>query len=187
MEKEFSYEYSLKTDFPQGLMSGQLHQTINSNKNITSQLSRIDTDGDLVQIVFESELDESSRNILAEIITSYVYEPPYSLNREQQYVTIGQTDSNDYQRVAQFIFGGGCYAKLYSISYITDENFSYNVKIYDKTNEKIIIEKNLSNTDKNLQILGVSSYLSSSPAIWEIYMNVTNGKAFIDNIYIKYT
>ncbi len=185
MDNEHAYNYSIENDFSNGLTSGMLHQDIISS-GINTELLRIDTDGDEVYIIFQEQLDKTSIETLDELIKSHVASPLYFFNKQQQHNITGKTSSQEYDVISQFIHGGSQNAKIYTISYNTDKDAEYAIKIYDLTNKKIIIEKTLSNSDVSLQLLGVVDNLSLSPAIWEISMKTTTGTAQISNLCIMY-
>lgn len=69
------YDYSLSADFAGGLNNNQLMTEINASPSISPVCTNVSTDGDLVQIWFDSSLSAPEIVELDAIIAAYVYVP----------------------------------------------------------------------------------------------------------------
>ncbi len=83
--------YSKSVDFPNGLRSGQLAIEIQEDSSITTTLLRIDTNGDVVDIIFQSAISAPEKTALDTLIANYVVGPvPILLNDANATITMQQ-------------------------------------------------------------------------------------------------
>ncbi len=90
--------YSKSVDFPNGLTAGQLASEINEDSSITTTLLRIDGDGDVVIIIFQSTISAPEKTALDAVVAAHVVGPvPILLN-----------DSDETLTMKQFLLGINC-------------------------------------------------------------------------------
>jgi len=108
------------------------------------------------------------------------------------------TRNSYYTKLASFIYSGsnnvGNILEIYVNTWATENNMTFDIRIYDNTNSNVIAElQNISSTDeKNIQSLGVISNLPEEQAIFELHIKKTSGsfsikkQAVCASLEIKY-
>jgi hypothetical protein len=97
-----NYFYSLSTDFPQGVNSGELHVEIGGSINISSPINGITISGDTVKISFDEELTLGEKSDLDNIITTYSPPPAIDIVREEKHYEIDEKTYEIIEKGFQF-------------------------------------------------------------------------------------
>lgn len=92
---EYTYTKSLSSDFGGSLNSRQLHNAIDDNVNITTNILRIDTDGDDVDIIFDGSLSGLESSTLDSLVSAH--NPVTSGDRKIVNTDLDETTSTNYQ------------------------------------------------------------------------------------------
>jgi len=71
------------------------------------------------------------------------------------------------------------------LSYMDNKADSYDVRVYDITNDNIIAEKNFTNTSMEINDLGTLSNLPTNDAIFEVQVKINASKLSWSKAYIK--
>lgn len=98
------------------------------------------------------------------------------------------SDSISYARLASFTFPGSDNVDLSFIkviSYMDTSITSYDLRIYDATNNAIISEANFNNIIEQVNDMGILSNLPVSEAIWEVLSKRNGGSGNNKNVYVK--
>ena len=178
--------YSISIDFGGTVPNiGQLHNEI-VDSSIAKNLYGVTSYEDVVDISFDATLSGPEKTTLDGLVAAHVpvYIPstPNSLNIIPK---TGSVKSSSYTRIAANLFPGTTYATAKSVSYSTAT--SYDIQIYDKNNQQILLTANLTNSEESIQDLGVLSNLSVDQTQIEISVKKTGGgKAYIESIIICY-
>jgi len=178
-----TYTYSIINDFPNGLETSQLQTEIKTN---ITNISRIDTINDEVDIVFDATLSEGNITTLNGIIASHV---PYYPPTDQFIIPItkGQSSNTSFTALTTFEFPGLNNVKnINVISY--NPYSSYTLKLLDITNNNIIAEELFTNTSVNINTFATISNIPSGTTILELQSKSTlkKKKTYIGSITFHY-
>ena len=184
--------YSIAADFGGVTPNiGQLHNEIIANVNIIKTLYGVSQYYDVVDIQFDLTLSAPEKTELDSIVSSHV--PVYIPSTPNKLNIITRNNpikNSSYIRVATEVFLGSTYATAKSISYMDSGSTSYDIQIYDKNNQQILLETNLTNTTESIQDLGVLSNLPTSPTQIEISVRrnggTGNNKVYVESVIICY-
>ncbi len=182
---------SLATDFGGILNISQLHTEITEDNSINPTLIGIDLTDDVVDINFDSELAVNEIIKLNVIIASHVPTPPVGKNVSNISIVNQDIESTTYVTISSFNFPGTDLwtnvTNIKIIGFMEEDGTSYDVKIYDITNGKVICSKNLTNEDEDICDLGTVSNLPTTSSIFEVWCR-TNGTtiAHVKNVNIYY-
>ena len=163
--------YSLSSDFPDGLDSSKLEIQIRDS-SITINLVGISSCEDVVDITFESSLDPGDKTILDGIVAAHEPDPPSA----REYVKLsvnGTCSQTEYELLYVFAINDKYPITINDIgitSKMTGDISSYDVRVYDVTNDNIIASANFTNTDFELQSLGTISNAPTTEELLEIHV-----------------
>lgn len=175
------YIYNI-SDFSLGLIAGQLFNEIKSNVNISSNIINVfQQANDDVDLTFESVLSGGELSTANNIIDFHI---PRS-SRDIQLFTFQPVTirSSTYESVFTFYFEGTNNGK--DISEIklmcksTTNNQTYNIRLYDSTNNKVIKEETYSNNEFEDKILTVFSNIPKEESVIELQMKKNGGSGCI--------
>lgn len=180
-----SEDYSLSADFTHDLNSGQLEQEIN-NSNITINLVGINTCGDLVQIVFESLLGTDDKTLLNAIVSAHTPNALHICNYVK--LSINRTSNlSEYELIYSFTVNDSYkldILKLAITAKLTGSISSYDIRIYDNTNNKIIACASFNNPTFDLMDMGELSFVPSDQAMLEVHCKKVGGDV-LDKVIIN--
>ncbi len=185
------YNYSLSSDFVGGLTPNQLWNEIEADTNIAPTCLIVFNVGDNVDIKFDSALSGSEQTALNILVSSHtpITHQGYSVTN----ISISNYSITDitYTTVTSFNFPGTNVmtdiSHMKIISMMEEGGTSYDVKVYDVTNNKQLAVANFNNTDESICDMGTLSNLPTGEAIVEIMAKVNgNTDAYIKNISIHY-
>lgn len=182
--------YSITTDFG-GVTPNikQLHEEINENVVITTPFQGINNTGDVVDVIFDSTISAPEKTELDTLVANHVpvFTPdlPYKMTifpRKNSY------SNKSYKRMGTDMFLGGTYAKSKIISHMDSGATSYNILIFNKDTQDILLETTLSNTTEESIDLGVLSNVPTGPSQLEISVkkNGGGGKIYVESVTICY-
>lgn len=182
-----TYVYSLTTDFPNGLISNELHKILSESVAISVQFVGINTYDDVVEILYETSLSGAEELELNSIISAYApSNGAQKTNFYHVYPNMLSITSLSWTTVGVFKYGGSNEKGLINyfdvISKTSSALTSYDVRVVDSTNGTILCSvSNLDNTAYQLNDLGVISNIPEDEAMLEIQMK-RNG---LTTVYIQ--
>lgn len=183
-----TYTYSYINDFSSNFAQYQFHSEIVAESGITPNLLQVDMGEDEIKVIFESVLSEGEEIILNNLVSEHV---PVLIGSKIANIHIHnqETTTSIYEVKTSFSFPGTIYwrnpSHIQVISVMDTGGTSYDVKIYNVTNNNQIAITNLNNTEEMINDLGTLSNLPESPAIFEVHAKVNgNTVALIKNIHI---
>lgn len=184
-----TYIKSLSTDFSGNLNSGQLVTEIETNTEITPVCLTVFNIGDDVRIKFANFLSAKEQTILNTIIS--IHTPALPIGYTVSNISIPEDiiDSTTYITLTSFNFPGKNLwphiTNIKIISLMESGGTSYDVRVFDITNNNYICSINLSNTDESICDLGALSNIPTGEAIFELHAKINNTSvAHIKNISI---
>lgn len=83
--------YSKSVDFPNGIAPGQLTDEINNDPSITTTLLRIDIEGDVVDIIFVSNISPSEKTALDSVVANHVPFPSNAITNIDGFIDLTTT------------------------------------------------------------------------------------------------
>lgn len=175
-----SFHYTLSGDFPDGLDIGALHYSIVNGIPGGDLLGITQNDND-VQIDFGVVLDAGQQTTLNNIITNYVFSVPSRASFDTVTINTPRITSDEYQVVGIYNFKGLNTAIVSNItygSYMQGNLTSYNMRIYDKTNDEYVAESLFSNVDDQPQTIDTFGNLSYDKSYWEFQTKRNGGDQF---------
>lgn len=188
---ESSYQYSITTDFGGSVSTSQLQTKIAGESGITPTIQRIDTIGDNVYIIFDSDLSGGEETTLDTLVSNHTIIKPketyFSVFPESRQIT-----NSTYNTIGNFNYLGS--NKIGTINYITaiskkhKNTTSYDIRIVNQSNGEVIAEKTgLSNDDYQEVDLGTISNIPTSQTICEIQVKHNDSgkkKVYIQELLI---
>lgn len=166
-----SYTFSLSSNFNGNLFAHQLYTNIDNSVSITKNIVGIDTNGDNVIITFDQELSGSEVTTLNNLVSSYTYVPlnRYRIdNMNPSYSVIGLTFTNintsfyfDIENMTEIL----CVKVLGNIT-----SNSYQVRLYDITNSKLMATGTFTNTTPVMNNLGTISNIPTTSSLLEVHV-----------------
>lgn len=146
----------------------------------------------IVEFHFDIILSGSEKTLLDGLISSHVaiFTIYTKENINIQYY-LDTSKHSSYRRVIKPIsVPAMSYGKCKTISYMDPSMTSYDIKIFDKTHNTVVLETNLTNTEETEQPLGTLSNLSTDPWILEVFVKRNGGSnkntIFLESIKICY-
>jgi len=188
-----TYNYSYSSNFTNGFNSDQLHSEIKNSiiTNSNTNFDGINKNDDIVSIIFINQLNINDLIILNTIIANHQPTPNIGNKIYNLSITEKNITSQIYYIIATIVYPGSNIwpniTNIRGVSYMEANGTNYFIRIYDTTNNKVICEKNLSNTNELINDFGTLSDISTTNAIWEIQCKVVgNTTVNINNIHIYY-
>jgi len=83
---DIEYEFSINSDFPNGVDIGKLHNEIKYNINLSDNFKGIITSEEIITIIFDSDINLIQEQSLAEIIDNH--NPSKSYNVKKSFCTL---------------------------------------------------------------------------------------------------
>lgn len=192
-----TYNYSLSSDFGGNLKSQQLHEEIGAESGITPNIIAVNTDGDLVDIVFDSSLSGGEETTLNGLVASHI--PDTSKPRKQFFSITPKKDvitpKNSWVLSTYFQYPGSDKVGLIDyIDVICSMNpgvNSYDVRIINKKTGEVIAEKtNMTNIVAETQDLGTISNVPTDKSTLELQIKKIDGnnskKVEVEQVIIYY-
>lgn len=185
-----TYNYSLTSDFNRDLKTSQLHKEIENDTGITPNLIGIRLGNDNVGIEFDSALSAGEQTTLNGLVSAHTSDN--SAPRTNFYDCYPKRDnitSTTYEKMGSFKYGGsdqiGIINYIDVISHKDSSLTSYDIRIYDQTNNLVITERTgLTNTEEVVNDLGTISNIPTAEAVLEIQAKRTGGSGKNKNVYI---
>ena len=176
-----TYYYSISEDFNGNLREAQLYSEITTEPGITSNLSAVNTRGDIVEIIFDSVLSGSEQTTLVSLISSHV--PSIVKSKEKFYVINPKHSSiktSTWFIAGSFKYGGsntiGTIDYFELSSYMDSGITSYDVRIINQLNGEILAQKTANTNTSSIYIdLGTISNVPTSSTTLELQVKKTGG------------
>ena len=184
-----NYTYSITTDF-----SGNFNYNNFLSEFYRSSISlfllNIYTSDDNVDISFNTTLTTEQETTLNTLVANHDATPIYNLDKSDTIVNM-TSNVTYYYKIASIPVYGEYQKSIQSIniiSYMQNGNTSYDVQIYDSTNNKIISTQNFTNTDAQINDMGTLSNLPNKKSIFEIHVKSNKNKkdVTIETISVNY-
>lgn len=185
------YTFSLSDDFGSSFVPSQFHNEI-ENSNITTELIGININGDVIEVKFVSDLSASEETELNNLVSNHVSaSDTKEFIRSYTYEATARTSGN-YTNVGFIRFEGtmalGTGIKIFAMSYM-GSGTSYDIRILNANNSKVIAEKNFTNTSVQQHNLDADSdKITFGRSTWQIQIRA-NGllgqAAYLTQIFIK--
>lgn len=175
--------YSISSDFGGVIPDISILQN-QINNNISQDLEGINVEGGNVNIIFNSSLSVSNKNILDDIVNKFEI-------RHLSLPLISMTITNtSYQRISLISLPIIKYIRPRIISYMDPACTSYDVRFLDKSNNNILLDVNLTNTTDASQILSSLSSLPSGDFDLEVLVKkkggISTSEITVNSILLEY-
>lgn len=178
-----SYTYSLSSDFGNNLKSEQFHSEIENDNNITANLIAVNTEGDVVDIIFDASLSSGEETTLNNLISSHV--PDDSKEKKQFYIIVPKRNvvrpKNSWVLAAYIRYQGS--NNVGTIDYIeietvmADDITSYDARVINHNTGDVIVQKDgLINTVIDSFDLGTISNVPLESTLLELQIQKNGGK-----------
>jgi hypothetical protein len=184
---------SLSSDFGGTWNQSQLHTEIEAEGGITTALTGInhETGSDDIDIVFASALSGPETTALNSVISAHSPEANVGSNISNISIPDNQIDLTTYVTIATFNFPGTNKWKdvthIKVISVMEEGGTSYDVRVFDVTNNLEIASANWNNTDEDICDFGTLNNLPTGESILELHAKVNGSSvAHIKNMNIYY-
>lgn len=170
-------------DFPQNKFSqNQLQYELKQN-NIPITLDSYNQQDINLTLYFSGNVADYTTQIM-DIIHNHI---PKTIDSFNEIIEIFNSSNktystNVYTKVCEFPYKGEnihSILKCELLSYINMENLTYNIRIYDKTNNKIISEKTFSNTTNEICVIDSLINFPFYASILEIHCKIN--ESFIND------
>ena len=193
------YSYAKSKKFQNGINLKNLKSEIENNGNINKNIINIFYTSETVNIKFDTDLSSEEQNILENtIIPNHDYNETVNVSSTYNiitpYIENSSITTKNYIVSASFIYDGSVFNNIVKIGLLTEMqnnnnlNSSYDIKIYDQTNNQLIKEiNNLTNNKKQIINITNLSNIPSNEAIIEIYVKTTNHtvKVYYINVFFE--
>lgn len=190
-----NYKYSLSNHFFGNLNTTQLKDAINESTSIIPQCLSVANKLDDVKIFFESALTLVQKIALDGLVSSHI--PDNSVPKIKFFTIDPKKDgtrSKNFSKIGAFKYNGskqmGIINYIEVLSFMQSDATSYSVRVLDKTNNKIVAEKNgLINTIEQIIDLGTISNIPEQQAIFELQAKITSNSrkfVYIDSLNFYY-
>ena len=169
------YSYDFISDFGSNLAISQFGSEI-ANSSISPLVIGLLQRNNSVEIEFDSVLSTEEQTTLDGLVASHVPAPVVGTNVIN--ISFSEFDSTltTYECAIKFVFQGtnvtGTVTNIEVLSHMDGGGTSYDVQIFDATNNNIIAEKNFTNNDIQLQDLGTLSNVPVAKSILCIKVKV---------------
>ncbi len=175
--------YSLSTNFPSGIDSSKLERIINAS---IPGLVGITTYADNVEILFTNAIDSTQKTLLDSIVAAHLPDqtPP---NNSLNIMIMRSTKLNEYELICSFILNEKVNFNINSISFtsrLSGSIMSYDIRLYDSTNNNILASGNYTNSDLQLNSINSLSNVPTSQAVLEIHAKKNGGESD-DKVFIN--
>lgn len=186
-----TYTYSLSSDFGGNLRISHLHLDVIAEAGITPTLTRIDMEGDNVDIVFDSALSAGEQTTLNNVVSAYTYVTPVNYDNTIKFnIKNRETSNTSYTREDTLIYEGsnntGDIKKILAVGYMDSGVTNFSIKINDKTNNNIIAENSFTDTTESILELTPISNVPTERSILELQIKKTGGagskKCYVDSV-----
>jgi hypothetical protein len=182
---------SLKNDFNGNILQSQFFKEINDSTEITTNLISITEIEDAINITFESEPPLNEISELNTLISNHIPQKKEGIYSNTILINNNVINTNIYKKMASFIFNGTENMNVTNIKFIgyLESGTSYDVRITDITNNKIIANNNFTNINENINDLGAINNLPLKQSKFELSSKINGGsssKAYIESISIIY-
>jgi hypothetical protein len=185
------YTKSLATDFGGTWDQSQFHDEIEAEAGITPTLTGVNLTEDVVDIVFESALSVGEQTTLDTLISNHTPTVKQGSIKNTYIPHDNKIKAKTFKKILSFIFQGSNTIELTHIKMISylDTGTSYDVKIYDSTNNNTIVTINSTNATENIIDMGTISNLPAEQSKFELHVRVSGTKkptAYVDSIFLFY-
>lgn len=184
-----SYTFNIEQSFSNGgVEQDKLFKEIRNSLYKPSNILLI---GDDIIISFTQTLTNGEETILNNIISNHSPIPEIIGKNVQIFsVKTGSFSNTIYQSISLFNFPGSSINDLTHIKVVSYVNIlsNYSIRIYDITNNKVIVETTLNNINETLNNLGTLSNIPFIDTLMDVQIKVENplSRAYLKSIIIYY-
>ncbi len=170
-----TYTKSLSSDFGGNLQTTQLQKEINSDGAISHTCIAVLSRGTDVQLIFDTALDGAEQTALNAVVAAHT--PATAVGANTAVIAIEENDVSNinYQVLRSFEFAGESFSDVTHFKVVAQMGAggtSYDIRIYDITNNYEICKNNFTNETMSVCDLGSLSNIPSGSAIFEIQCRV---------------
>lgn len=188
-----TYTYSLVSDFGGSLNSKQLHNEIVADVGITPTLTGINTEDDVVDVIFVSALSAGEQTTLNNLASAHTAVTEVSYSSKIKFNLNSREISNtSYTRLDTLIYEGtnntSEIKKMLAIGYMDSGVTNFSIKINDKTNGTVLAENTFTDATESILELTPISNLPAERSILELQVKKTGGagnkKVHVDSVIL---
>lgn len=186
-----SYTYSLSVDFHGAINSYTFGLEVMADTAITEVYNGVVQDGDVVTVYFDSALTTDEKTSLDAVVAAHDGTVVTVMSTYHTSLPINSVSTSElvYKVIATYLYDTSYYVSLDKIlltSYIDPGDTSYDIRIYDSTNNNTLATTNFTNSTKGIVTV---SPLTNVPTIGismiEIQGKVNTGASSNNNLYVS--
>jgi hypothetical protein len=185
-----TYTKSLINDFHGQMNQAQLYDEIIKSTIIKINLQGISSYDDIVNIVFESTLSSTEELALNAIIANHIPKTIEGGNSNTFSVNDTSINTTTYKKLISFIFNGTQNMSLTNIKFIgyLQTGISYDIRVVDTTNNKIIATQNFTNMTESINDIGTLNNLPEKQSKFELQgkVNDISSSVHIESVTLLY-
>lgn len=177
-----TYTFSTSSGFASlenlALIEADIASQITDNTRTDSEII-----GDTIALTFESPLSDASVTIIHQIFS----QRDTVVTRGDKIISIypmTNVKTTTYQIISRFPCKNWNITNIEVFGNMDSSMTAYSVKIYDPTNNKTLVETELSNTSKIVSDLGTITNIPSNDSQLEVHVK-TIGNSLAKNVYIE--
>ena len=184
-----TYTYTISIVFSAGVDTSKLQEEINANVNI-SDCSYIDTVDDEIYLYFTLTLSGAEITTLESIMVAHVLDPPQLtlLSAVIVPVKLDSTNNTTYTKFGSYTYLGNIRERtlkaVYFVGYMDVGVTNYSVRIFNVTNNTLIVEKTFTNTAELSLDMGVVANVPTGQATLEMQLR-KNGGSNNQRVYVN--
>lgn len=174
-----TYAKHITRDFPKGVKLGQLNDEIKNSILSVKFVGVTQKDDINILILFSSLLTPDEVALLSTITQSHI--PKVKLkfdNTVKMTSVLTEINISTYHRLDTYVYEGTDQAilvKAVAVASMDDGVTDYQIRIYDRTNRKVIVENTFTNTDLEILELYPINNLPQEAAIFELQTKKRGG------------
>ena len=171
---EYSYTYSITNDTITGFDASKLGDFRNTIFLSLNTIKYINTYGDDLIIFFTSEITGTDKTDLDTIVNNYIYVEPIVQGDKTVRYDINQSNIKgiNWVLINTFDFPGSIINNVTHIKFLGKliNGTSYDVKIFDYTNDTTICTQTFTNTNTEILDMGTISNIPTTDVIFEVHV-----------------
>jgi len=189
----YSYIYSKTSDFSGNINLDNLHSELKGSSLSVKKFDGISINDDNVKILFNLELTPEEEMVLSSLITNHNSVEKINVKVRDtllsKFVTVNETV---YKKIVTYMFKKDIYkgiSNIKVISYMDSSVTSYDIKIYNLTENSEISTSNFTNVKENANVISDLPSFGNFETLIEIHMRrnggPSNSKIYIDSIIFE--
>jgi hypothetical protein len=184
-----TYTKSLSTDFGGNINLSNLHNEIVAETGIVPVLNGVSQTGDDIEITFVTGLSGGELTLLNTVISNHnsIVILPTILHETVQ-MKLDNINTTSYKRMGTYLYDGTIHNGINAIKaqcYMDSGITSFDIRIYDSTNNQVIAEHNCTSTTQMICDYGTISNVPTNFAVLE-FQAKRNGGTTSKKVYLDY-